>query len=40
METLRGQLEQQDHTILKQRRQVIERDDLLQEKDALLGKVC
>ncbi|KEH33571.1 hypothetical protein MTR_3g047715 [Medicago truncatula] len=36
--TLRGQVEQKDHELLKMRQQMIERDDLLQEKDRLLKK--
>jgi len=38
IETLRGQVEQRDHANLKLRQQMIERDDLLQEKDRLLEK--
>ncbi|AES68680.1 hypothetical protein MTR_3g013580 [Medicago truncatula] len=36
--TLKGQVEQKDHELSKMRQQMIERDDLLQEKDRLLGK--
>jgi len=35
-ETLKGQLEQQEHTLFTQRQQIIKRDDLLLQKDALL----
>jgi len=36
IETMSGQLEQKDCEILKQRRQMIERDELLLVKDRLL----
>jgi len=36
METMSGQLEQNDHHLLKQTRQMIERDELLLVKDKLL----
>ena len=38
METMSGQLEQKDCEILKQRRQMIERDELLLVKDRLLDQ--
>jgi len=38
IETLRGQVEQRDHANLKLKQQMIERDDLLQEKDRLFEK--
>jgi len=38
METMSGQLEQKDYELLKQRRQMIERDELLLEKDRLLDR--
>jgi len=38
IETMSGQLEQNDHHILKQRRQMIERDELLLVKDRLLDR--
>lgn len=38
MESMSGQLEQKDHEILKLNRQVVEKNGLLQEKDALLEK--
>ena len=38
METMNGQLEQKDSEILKQRRQMIERDELLLVKDRLLDQ--
>jgi len=38
METMSGKLEQQDREILKQRRQMIERDELLLVKDRLLDR--
>ena len=36
--TLKGQVEQKDRELCKMRQQMIKRDDLLQEKDRLLGK--
>jgi len=38
VETMRGQLEQKDHQLLKQRRQMIERHELLLVKDRLLDR--
>ena len=38
METMSGQLQQKEREILKQRRQMIERDELLLVKDRLLGR--
>ena len=38
METMSGRLEQQDREILKKRRQMIERDELLLVKDRLLDR--
>jgi len=38
METMSGQLEQNDHQLLKQRRQMIEIDELLMVKDRLLDR--
>jgi len=38
METMSGQLEQKDWEILKKRRQMIERDELLLVKDRLLDR--
>jgi len=38
METMSGQLEQKDCEILKQRRQMIERDELLLVKDRFLDR--
>ena len=38
IETMSGRLEQQDREILKQRRQMIERDGLLLVKDRLLDR--
>ncbi|GAU22854.1 hypothetical protein TSUD_282210 [Trifolium subterraneum] len=35
-ETLRGELEQKDHLIFLQSQQIVEKNDLLQQKDALL----
>ncbi|MCI51197.1 hypothetical protein A2U01_0072441, partial [Trifolium medium] len=35
-ETLKGKLEQKDHELLAQSRQIVEKNDLLQRKDALL----
>jgi len=36
--TMSGQLEQKDHQLLKQRRQMIERDELLLVKDRMLDR--
>ncbi len=35
-ETLKGELEQKHHVILIQSQQIVEKNDLLQQKDALL----
>jgi hypothetical protein len=37
VETLKGEMEQKDHLLLTQSRQIIEKNDLLRRKYALLG---